>query len=237
MFAWITTLSTGEAPGLHSTWDGLLKKHVKKGLVDYKGFHADRIRLNRYLRKLEKADLSSFSPQQKLAFWINAYNAFTIKLILNHYPVKSIRKISRPWKQRIWKATGKTVSLDEIEHKILRKEFKEPRIHFAIVCASIGCPDLQSFAYVPGKIEAQLNLAAQQFFGSRKHFYIEEEGNTVKIHISKIFKWFGEDFGKSKKERAAFMQKYLGKTTAAKIKKAASLKFKYLSYDWNLNRQ
>jgi hypothetical protein len=191
--------------------------------------------LDGYLEKLEKEDISSYLPGHELAFWINAYNAFTVKLILNHYPVKSIRKISNPWGQRVWKVAGQTLSLDHIEHKILRKEFKEPRIHFAIVCASIGCPDLQDFAFRGDKINEQLVLVARKFFASAKHFHIKKDGDTVIIYISKIFDWFGKDFGKNKEERIAFMLTYLDQSTADKIKKAKSLKIKYLDYNWNLN--
>jgi hypothetical protein len=231
------TLAAGETNGFHDTWDKLLKKYVKNGRVDYKGFAADAGQLDSYLAKLDKTDISAYNRDQKLAFWINAYNAFTIKLILDHYPIKSIRKISNPWGKRIWKAAGQTLSLDDIEHKILRKELKEPRIHFAIVCASIGCPDLQPFAFQARKLDDQLNLAARQFFGSSKHFYIKEDGDTIIIHISKIFSWFGKDFGKTKEEQAAFMHPYLARSTTEKLKKAKSLKFKYLSYDWNLNER
>ncbi|MCP5050509.1 MAG: DUF547 domain-containing protein [bacterium] len=237
IFAMALVVTAGDSDGLHGSWDKLLQKHVKNGVVNYKGFQKDRIQLNRYLGKLEKEDISAYSREEKLAYWINAYNAFTVKLILDNYPVKSIRKISRPWKQRIWKASGKTVSLDDIEHKILRKEFNEPRIHFAIVCASIGCPSLQGFAFSPAKIEEQLSQSARVFFSAPKHFYIKEDGEKIIIFISKIFKWFGGDFGKNKAEKAAFMTPYLDKTSADKIRKAGSLKFKYLGYDWNLNEK
>lgn len=221
--------------GLHGSWDKMLKKHVTNGKVDYKGFAADEKALNTYLDQLNNTDISGFDRNAQLAFWINAYNAYTIKLILNHYPVKSIRKISRPWKQKICKAAGKTVSLDHIEHKILRKELKEPRIHFAIVCASIGCPDLQEFAFFPGKIEEQLNHTARQFFNSPKHFYTEIDDDTLVIYISKIFSWFGEDFGKNKMEKVAFMKPFLGKAQQDRFKRAGSVKIKYLKYDWKLN--
>jgi hypothetical protein len=225
----------GETSGLHATWDKLLQKYVKDGTVDYKGFSSEIKALDVYLEKLEKEDLSSCSPGQKLAFWINAYNAFTVKLILNHYPIKSIRKINNPWGQRVWKVAGQTLSLDHIEHKILRKEYKEPRIHLAIVCASIGCPDLQDFAFRGDKINEQLVLVTKKFFASAKHFHIKEDGDRVIIYISKIFNWFGKDFGKNKEERIAFMLTYLDQSTADKIKQAKSLKIKYLPYDWNLN--
>jgi len=228
-------LTAGGDSDLHKTWDTMLQKYVKNGQVNYKGFARDVKQLDGYLEKLDKTDVSTFSREEKLAFWINAYNAYTVKLILNHYPVKSIRKISRPWKQRIWKAAGKTLSLDDMEHKILRKELKEPRIHFAIVCASIGCPDLQGFAFTGDHVNKQLDRAATQFFASRKHFYFETDEKKVKIFISKIFSWFGEDFGDNKEQKVNFILRFLEKPDAEKIKKAASIKIKYLGYDWNLN--
>jgi hypothetical protein len=231
----VSLLTAGDITDLHSTWNDLLQKYVKGGIVDYKGMAGEVKVLDRYLARLGKEDIFTYSPAGKLAFWINAYNAFTVKLILNYYPVKSIRKISNPWGKRIWKAAGQTVSLDDIEHKILRKRFKEPRIHFAIVCASIGCPDLQSFAYRGEKINDQLAMVARKFFASAKHFEIKANGDRVVIYISKIFNWFGSDFGKNKEERIAFMQPYLDQTTMSTIKKAKIVKFKYLDYDWNLN--
>jgi len=228
-------LTAGKDTGLHKTWDTLLQRYVKNGHVNYKGFARDVKLLDGYLEKLDKTDVSSFSREEKLAFWINAYNAFTVKLILNHYPVKSIRKISRPWSRRIWKAAGNTLSLDDIEHKILRKELREPRIHFAIVCASTGCPDLQSFAFTGDRVNEQLEGAAKGFFASRKHFYFETGGDKVTIFISKIFSWFGEDFGDNIEQRVDFILRFLGKADAEKIKKASAVRMKYLGYDWNLN--
>ena len=122
---------------LHAAWDVLLQKHVSDGNVDYKAFQRSEAQLDAYLATLGATDPSSLSRNGQLAYWINAYNAFTLKLILNHYPVKSIRKLERPWKQRFWMAAGKMHSLDQIEHAILRRKFKEPRIHFAIVCAIV----------------------------------------------------------------------------------------------------
>lgn len=237
MLIQFSALGVGEVPGLHKTWDTLLQKHVKNGRVSYKAFAEDVKQLDSYLGTLEKVDISTFSREHKLAFWINAYNAFTVKLILNHYPVKSIREIDRPWKQRIWKAAGEILSLNDIEYKKLRKELKEPRIHFAIVCASIGCPNLQSFAFSGDRVNNQLDQVARQFFGYHKHFFIEEDGPDVTIYISQIFNWFGNDFGKDKNERIAFILSYLEAPVAKKIKKAFSVEMKYLSYDWNLNEQ
>lgn len=230
----VVLLASGEESGLHATWDQLLQKHVNNGKVNYKGFAADASLLDSYLDKLNKTDITAFSRAQKLAFWINAYNAFTVKLILNHYPIAGIRKISRPWERREWNAAGETLSLDNIEHVKLRKELKEPRIHFAIVCASIGCPDLHSRAITPDSMENQLDAAARRFFASRKHFHTVEKGTRLIIFISKIFKWFGDDFGKIKGKKSPLSQR-TSPLRKKKIQKATSFKLKYLSYNWNLN--
>lgn len=142
----------------HQLWDGLLQKNVSNyGVVDYKQFKKDYKKLRDYIEKLSliRADnnFMARSKSEKLAYWINAYNALTIDLILRHYPVKSIKDINNPWKQRLWTLGGTPIDLDEIEHQILRK-MNEPRIHFAIVCASVSCPKLQNQAYTASNIEA-----------------------------------------------------------------------------------
>ena len=153
----------------HAAWNALLGERVKDGVVDYAGLHKDPARLDAYLATLAATDPSDYAREDQLAYWINAYNAFTIRLILDHYPTASIRDVSRPWKRKQWNAGGTIYSLDHIEHTILRKQFKEPRIHFAIVCASIGCPDLQPRAFTGPGIETQLEQAARHFMQSPKH--------------------------------------------------------------------
>ncbi|MBF0432750.1 MAG: DUF547 domain-containing protein [Fibrobacteria bacterium] len=225
---------------MHDSWDGLLQKYVANGLVDYEGLkaNADDLQvLETYLSQLEKSTLTNWSRDQKLAFWINAYNAFTIKLILNNYPLKSIRDIKKPWKQKIWQVAGETLSLDDIEHKKLREELKEPRIHFAIVCASIGCPDLTSKAFTVGNVEALLTERAAFFFTQKKNFYLEQKNNIVTIHLSSILKWFADDFGKNQEERIAFVLKYTGDADKKKIEEAEKIKIKHIKYNWSLNKK
>lgn len=236
----VSFLAAGQPADFHNAWDALVKKHVLSGKVNYKGFIADKAGLEAYLQKLAAADISAYSGNQKLAYWINAYNAYTVKLIVDNYPLKSIRDLSRPWKKKFCRVAGysKAVSLDFIEHKILRKEFAEPRIHFAIVCASIGCPDLQPFAFRGDQIEAQLGTVARTFFTSPKHFKIipdEEDGRYIYIHISKIFQWFGDDFGPNKKAWAAYFRQYAQGENLGLLEHAETIRIKYLKYDWNLN--
>lgn len=243
-FAGPTMLSAGEPASLHDGWDSILGTHVSDdGLVNYKALLKNPGPLNAYLDVLAKTKASSLSREGKLAYWINAYNAFTVKLILDNYPTTSIRKISKPWKQKVWLAGGTKMSLDEIEHEILRKAFKEPRIHFAIVCASIGCPDLWNRAYTEKAIEKELASAARKFLRSRKHLRVAEETSfvgkrTTVLRVSSIFKWFKKDFVvNGKPDIAAFVASYVDSKTAAAIKAAENPKVKFLSYDWNLNEQ
>ena len=148
----------------HSIFNDLLKKHVsKKGNVNYNGFKTDSKTLQNYIELLKTYQpTENWTKTDKLAYWINAYNALTIDLILRNYPTKSIKDIKSPWDQRLWKFGDKWQNLNDIEHKILRK-MNEPRIHFAIVCASVSCPKLQNEAFIASKLEAQLTNATKEF--------------------------------------------------------------------------
>ncbi len=176
-----------------------------------------------------------------MALWINAYNAFTIKLILDRYPeIKSIKDIPRRWKLKRWLVGDRRYSLDEIEHEILRKRFEEPRIHFAIVCASISCPDLASEAYVGDRVEAQLDRATRRFLanpdkGFRTGFRRPESRERPEVHISSIFKWFKKDF-----ERDGSVLDFIGPYISAPERTFVAehgdrLKVRHLDYDWALN--
>jgi hypothetical protein len=220
----------------HQAFDELLKKHVSKdGIVNYKGFFQDNAKLDKYLELLSNnaPDRAKWSKEEQLAYWINAYNAFTVKLIVDNYPVKSIQdlhpKVKIPlvntvWHIKFFKIGGQEASLDEIEHKILRKEFEEPRIHFAINCASFSCPPLLNEAFVPEKIEQQLDKVARTFVNDTKRNKITAD----KIEISSIFSWFKSDFTKK-----GSLIDYLNQYCTIKIKPNA--KVSHLDYDWSLN--
>ena len=220
----------------HQAFDELLKKHVSKdGIVNYKGFIQDKAKLDKYCELLSNnaPDRSKWSKDEQLAYWINAYNAFTVKLIVDNYPVKSIQDlhptvkiplINTVWHIKFFKIGGKEASLDEIEHKILRKEFEEPRIHFAINCASFSCPPLLNEAFVPEKINQQLDLVARTFINDPKRNKISAD----KVEISSIFSWFKEDFTKN-----GSLIDYLNQYSKVKIKPNA--KVSHLDYDWSLN--
>ncbi len=227
--------STAQAQVDNSIYANLLGRHIKKNRVDYDGFKREEARLDSYLAILSATEVNRLSHNERFAFYINAYNAFTIKLILTKYPgINSIKEIgsffSNPWSIKFISLEGQTVSLDTIEHDFLRPVFKDPRIHFAINCASKGCPPLSNQPYEGQTLEAQLNTMTRAFINDPKHTFIKN--NT--LFVSKIFKWFEEDFNG---EPLRFIRQYAD----AKFKKkldslGPKTKLSYLDYDWTLNR-
>lgn len=218
----------------HTAWTVLLEKHVdEEGYVNYKSFQADSLALNDYLKLLSKNHPNDafWTEEEQMAYWINAYNAFTIQIVLRHYPLESIRDIAGaiPFINSVWdvdfiRIENREYSLNNIEHGILRSHFQEPRIHFAINCASMSCPQLRSEAYRAEKLEKQLEEQAVLFINDRsKNDLFEDE-----LRLSKIFSWFGGDFedGQSIPE---FLQKY----TDVDLSQVDEVKF--LDYDWRLN--
>src|SRR5687768_3343772 len=163
LLLWLSTPGYGaDFDHSHAVFDKVLKAHVKDGLVNYTALKANPTDLNKYLDQLaavSQSDFKKWNEKQQLAFLINLYNAATLRLIIDHYPTTSIRKIGSllkgPWKQPVVRWQGKTTDLDTIEHKILRRQYKEPRIHFALVCAALGCPTLRNEPYLPTKLDEQ----------------------------------------------------------------------------------
>jgi len=248
----------------YEIYNSLLQKYVRDGRVDYEGFIESRGEFEAFLKAMGSIDpeeFGSWAENDKLAYWINAYNAFTIKAIIDHYPIErsfslvgifyapsnSILQIKGVWKKLRFRAVGRMVTLDEIEHQILRKEFNEPRIHTAIVCASVSCPNLSSEAYSGGEIQEQLTAASLRFVNNPdKGVLIDKKDNRV--NVSKIFKWFGDDFiknygvvvsfkNKSLKENAVlnFILDYLVSESKKEYLKNNNFKLGYLKYDWHLN--
>lgn len=227
---------TGTTPPSHQPWNELLQKHVSaEGIVDYKGFIQDKARLEAYLKTISSnaPDRNSWSENEQLAYWINAYNAFTVKLIVDNYPVESIRDlgpalkiplIKDVWHYKFFSIGGQESSLDEIEHGILRKEFEEPRIHFAINCASVSCPPLLNEAFVPGKLESQLDKVAKSFINDSSRNKIAKD----RIEISSIFSWFKGDFTKNG-SLIDFLNRYSDTIISS------NAKVSHLDYNWNLN--
>lgn len=221
----------------YQAWNEVLNQYTSKKknqvYVDYKKLKASPAALDKFLSTLENLDKKSFdkfSQNEKLAFWLNAYNAFTFRLVIKHYPVESIKDIgwffSTPWKVDFFKLFGEDMCLDDIEHGIIRKEFKEARIHFALNCASIGCPSLYQEAFVGSKLEEQLSLITKKFLKNTRKNIISKKT----IYISKIFDWFEEDFVKYHGSVEKFVGEVLGLGNGL-----VGRQIKYVEYDWGLN--
>ncbi|RMG44243.1 MAG: DUF547 domain-containing protein [Acidobacteria bacterium] len=231
--------------GLHAGWDRLLRAFVAGGEVDYACLKRYERELDEYLAALAEADPETGSVDARKALWINAYNAFTTKLILERYPgIASIKEIARKdrWLARRWDVGGTLYSLDEIEHQILRKRFGDPRIHFAIVCASRSCPDLAPEAYSAERLDEQLDRAARSFLADeRKGARTAVErgwfgGKRPTLYLSSIFKWFAEDFQKSGGSVVDFVLPFLEPEDRAFVRlHRGQLAVAYLDYDWSLN--
>ncbi|MBZ9731509.1 DUF547 domain-containing protein [Salegentibacter sp. JZCK2] len=209
----------------HGIWDRLLKKHVKEnGMVDYKGFKNDREKLDKYLKKLsdQKPD-NTWSTQELLAYYINLYNAYTVDLILRNYPLESIKDISGPWTKEFITVGDTELSLGAIENSILRK-MNEPRIHFAINCASISCPKLRREAYTADKIDRQLEAATKEFINSDNN-----EISQSSAKLSSIFDWYRKDYT----EGGLSLIEYVNQYSNTRINPKAKITYK--EYDWGLN--
>ncbi|MDT0556290.1 DUF547 domain-containing protein [Patiriisocius hiemis] len=209
----------------HSIWNALLQKYVtKEGNVNYEGFRQERGILREYIASLgAQIPAESWTKEDKLAYWMNAYNAMTVDLILRNLPLQSIKDIDKPWNQRLWKLGNKWYNLDEIEHQILRK-MDEPRIHFGINCASFSCPPLLNEAFTRETVNNQLEGLAFTFINDKKRNTITS--NT--IEISKLFNWFSKDF----KQNGSVID-YLNQYSEIKINSNARKRYK--DYDWSLN--
>jgi hypothetical protein len=210
----------------------LLKKYVTNVVVNYEGFKTDEAKLDQYLLVLEKTDTRNLSQSDQLGFYINAYNAWTIKLILSGYPgIKSIKDLggffSSPWKKKICHIDGQVISLDDLEYKIRR--FGAPRVHFAINCASKSCPPLRSEPFQGDILNEQLDAAARAFIDDSVRNRLE--GDT--LYVSKIFDWYSEDFND---DIVGFFMKYAkGDFKERLLRHQKEIKVKYLDYDWSLN--
>lgn len=240
----------------HSAWDGLLQRHVvtlrggQASQVDYRGLQAERTLLKGYLERLSAVragDFAVWPRDERLAFLINAYNAYTVELILTRYPkLKSIKELGSllksPWKKRFIPLLGETRSLDDIEHGMIRQPgvYDEPRIHFAVNCASVGCPALRSAAYSGDKLEAQLDVATRAFLADRTRNRFDAAGGV--LNVSKIFDWYRGDFERGWRGWNALPQFFaehadaLADTPeAARALRAGGFKVEFLDYDWSLN--
>lgn len=239
----------------------VLESYVDElGRVDYRSLQSDPGDLQSYLMQMENLDRSeyeSWSAADRIAFWINAYNSLTLKVIIDHYPVKasligslrypssSIRQIPGVWKKITFQVMERDLTLDHIEHEILRKEFNEPRIHMALVCAALSCPFLNQEPYEGARLDQQLDDQTVRFLSESSNFRIDRNRNRVLL--SSIFEWFGEDFidlfgpesgysGHSSQERAVlhFISRFLSDQDSNFLA-SGSYRVRYLDYDWTLN--
>ncbi|NOZ61365.1 MAG: DUF547 domain-containing protein [Calditrichaeota bacterium] len=247
----------------HSLFDAILQKYVSQGWVDYAALQKNHDPLTEYLTKLERVDANEFknwATNEQKAFWINAYNALTLEAILQNYPIQyggllararfpksSIRQIRNVWDRAWHKVMGKDLTLNQIEHEILRKKFADPRIHFVLVCASVGCPKLENRAFQAENLDQRLDAAAKKFIMDAEKVRLNKNKNQ--LFLSSIFDWYRGDFSNYQSEKLqnvdyskeekfvlAFIFKYLPKLDQEYILKNQP-KIKFLNYDWSLNEK
>ncbi len=231
----VKKIQSSSQPVSHEIWNELVGKYVtEEGKVDYKGFVKDSVRFNEYLAILSSShpNDSNWNRQERLAYWLNAYNAFTVQIVARNYPQKSIKDIKNgiPFVNTVWdikfiKIENETYDLNNIEHGIVRPRFEEPRVHFALNCASVSCPRLRNEAYTADKLEAQLTDQAKYFLNNP----VKNKITPERAQISKLFSWFKGDFTKNGKSLRDFINQY------SEVKINPKTDIDYLDYDWNLN--
>jgi hypothetical protein len=232
-----TAIEVGSETFDHSTWDELLREGTVDGLVDYEYFRSERGRLDAYLRSFADADLASLERDALMALLINAYNAYTIESILDHWGVSSIREIDGVWTERTHEVGGHEVTLDNLEHNLLRPFFQDPRIHFAVNCASQSCAPLPPWAFTGPELERQLEEWTAAFLNDPKFTRLEDDT----LYLSKLLDWYGDDFTNPEFEPRAdslveFVARYAeGELGEALAERRGQLQIRFLDYDWALN--
>ena len=243
----------------YRAYGALLRAHVTDGRVDYTTLRARREKLDDIVAAFGHVtgpELERWSREEQIAYWINAYNVFTLQAIVDHYPIRwrwlslltltprnSIKQIDGVWTKLEWLAAGTPVTLDEIEHETLRSMYQEPRIHFAVNCASLSCPPLRQEPYMGRLLDRQLTVAARDFLAS--DLGLQVDGSV--LHVSSIFDWYGDDFideyahlveGGSEKERAVLgVVATYGPSEASQVAQSGEAQVRYLRYDWSLNER
>jgi hypothetical protein len=253
---------SGAAKGFdheYAAYGRLLQEHVAGNDVDYARLKANRVRLDAIVADfgaVSREQVQGWSRAERLAYWINAYNVFTLQAIVNHYPIRgnwlsihprnSIRQIDGVWTMLTWQSARGPLTLDAIEHGIIRPEFEDPRIHFAVNCASIGCPPLRLEPYVGSKLDRQLDEATRAFLAGPHGTELSRGMLGVRLRVTSLFDWYGEDFvpdwaargpeGRGEKERAAlgFVAEY-GPPEVAALARSGGVRLGFLPYDWSLN--
>ncbi len=227
----------------HSAWDRLLEAYIKPDGDGLNRFAydevtaADKAALEDYIGTLSETRISGFGRPEQMAYWINLYNALTIKVILDHYPVESIRDIDTspgwfadgPWGEELVTVEGEAITLDDIEHRILRPIWRDPRIHYAVNCASVGCPNLQERAFTGENTEALLEAGARAYINSPRGVQFEDGA----LQVSSIYVWFAEDFGESDEAIIEHLKRYAEPPLASTLERAEEIDGH--DYDWRLN--
>lgn len=230
----------------HAAWDMILRQRVAKDAFDYAGLKADRAAFDAYVARLEAVtpeELAGWTQPQRFAFWINTYNAFTVQKVIDNYPLKSIRKLDGalsirtvfdsefiPMRRLHPKGKDDDLSLNDVEHGILRERFKDARLHAAINCASASCPPLRNEAFVADRLDAQLDEQMRAFVNDPTRNRIE--AGAREVSLSEIFKWFSDDFERDAGSVREYLARWLTPEKAAAVREA---KIRYLDYDWDLN--
>lgn len=222
----------------NSAYAYVLKKTTRNGLVDYRSLKTDPEKLNQYIGQISEVNRSEFDgwpKEERLAFLINAYNANVLHLVIQHFPVNSIKDIGgrfkSPFKQPVVSLFGQKISLDDLENEWIRKRFDEPRVHFALVCAAISCPSLRSEPFQGDKLEEQLKDQGREFMSNRVKNWLDPPSNT--LYLSPYFKWFREDFEKKAGSVAEFIKPYF--IDESQKVNWNTIKIKHTEYDWSLN--
>ena len=248
LFATVCLLPTLSAPLAaqdmvvdHSLFNRVLQQHVRNGRVDYDGVTKDSA-FARYLVSLERVDPSLLSSGERVAFWINVYNAFTIGLIIDNGERNSIRNINRtmgvlklkgPWVDPFVRAGGRTLTLDEVHHRMIRRESSDPRIHFALSCAAVSCPPLRDEAYTGAQLEQQLHDQGRRFLNDSTYNFLDVKRRT--FHHSIVFRNFREDFGNSREELGNFLAQWYTDSAAKRVLTQGAFRMSTLPFDWSLN--
>ena len=243
--ATVTTEAVAEFDHSHAAFDALLKKHVKDGRLDYRGVIEDKAVLAAYIDELESVrpdELKAWSREQQYAFWINVYNAHVIQVVIEDYPVRSIKDLGGAIFGQIWdkefielaafhpEGDDDKLSLNDVEHGILRPQFKDARVHAAVNCASFSCPVLMAGAFTADQLEEQLERQMRAFVNDSVRNGIDPKGK--RLELSELFKWFSEDFERDAGSVRDYVVKYARPEVVEFVKQA---KLGYRDYDWSLN--
>lgn len=228
----------------YSEWGDLLDRYYDPSRgMDYEGLKAnDAPRLRKLRALMSTVDPETLSRDQQLAFWINFYNVSVVGIVVDHYPVDSIRDISTDpivrlnvFKKDRINFQGRQISLDFIEHETIRPQFEDPRIHFAINCAAADCPPIRTEPYVGARVDEQLDDQTRRFLDGPNGVRLTRSGDTINVYVTKIMDWFGEDFEKWGGGRVPFLIRYLSPAKAKLLAEAENLDLRFEDYSWDLN--